>query len=213
MYPDWRFIDIPRTGTTSFLEAYGPGRNAGIRHTPYRPGHEFVSQFVTIVRHPLERLVSIWAYLAMAQPIHLEGANTFDEWVQMGIPFNQVFLQSWPGDGFDATMTKRGPWLVVPQAWWIARVPRGQLFVIRFENIEVDAKRFAESMRIPVKEFPHANAYPHKHWKEYYRDAKTLRIAEALYREDFLSFGYETIKTATSPWTSSQARRTVATAV
>jgi len=187
----WRYIDIPRTGSTSFRELFGPGADAGVRHTPYRPGHESATQFVTIIRHPLDRLVSIYAYVKKVQPNHLDGATSFAEWVKDGIPYNGVRLSSWNGDHADAARKKQGPWLTVPQWYWIEKVPTGMLRILRFENLDHDAEEFNRWLGRANNRFPHINQYPHPPWRELYADPEVLRIATAVYAIDLVNFQYE----------------------
>lgn len=164
------YIPIPKTASTTIREVL-------CIHADLRRASEVRGLKFTFVRHPMDRLVSMWLFSQNFRTEKMKryatGNETFAEFMQ--IPDNL---------------------LTAPQTYWIdAKVD----FVGRFETLR---ESLAELVSAYPKEFPHIRAgRPLKAilpayrkntrgpWQSYFTPA-TLAVAVARYAADFSAFGY-----------------------
>lgn len=148
------FVSIPKVASTSIGSVLGHDGMPRRASTLPRPRFAFV-------RHPLDRLVSMWSFASQPEFLPLMGGAplTFDEFIRANI-VNE---------------------LTRPQTHWLdAPVD----FIGRFERLHDDWRRISDT---PL---PHLNGTDHADWRSYYTP-ETLEIACERYTDDFRGLGYE----------------------
>ncbi|MCP4464706.1 MAG: sulfotransferase family protein [Planctomycetaceae bacterium] len=63
-------------------------------------------------------------------------------------------------------------------------------FVGRFERLQKDFTQVTKALGIPEIALPKTNWTNHSHYRDYF-DSETRELAEALYRRDLDTFGYQ----------------------
>lgn len=135
-----------------------------------------------MVRHPLDRLVSVYAFTHKGEVARPEA---FRQWVRDGMPCTP---------NLELPVSTRAPlrrrWITAPQMEWLedADGALGVDYTLRFEELAAAWKWFAEPRGL-VLGLPHHNISQRSDWRGYY-DAETEEIARARYRRDFEALGY-----------------------
>ena len=169
------FVHVPKTGGTSmglhlqdvggvpFKGCHASARGLAPRFPKRRPD-QFRFGFV---RHPCDRLVSLWA-----STIHAPEP-TFEAW-----------MKSYSGRQVPTCWSM----LSVGGELWVD-------FVGRFEDLESDWGKVCDGLEVEKKHelrtLPTHNGSEHGPWQSYY-DGKghLMERVERFYREDFERFGY-----------------------
>jgi hypothetical protein len=189
----WVFVHVPKNGGTSIrqalLRSFGSeyfgtagAKNPHCRARDYREvlGHDVWSSAFrfAVVRHPLDRLVSAWAY---AFTPAFEGVAGFRRWVEAGFPLH---------DRYHLRLSSgRRVWMHAPQVEWVGVGHMDVDLLIRFEAL--DQGWAAVASRIGADpQLGHDNRSERLDTSEYY-DTQTRRLAVARYAADFEQLGYE----------------------
>ena len=196
------FFAVPKTGTHAVREVLRPllndadweqqmltGRmlspvpelaNIGHGHISYQQlsravGQEELTKHFSfgIVRHPIERFMSVCAFLARTDPSY---ADDPEEWAKRAFGFERF----------------RQRVLVRPQSELLID-DSGELalsFIGRYEQLERDLNVICEELGAPLPTLKRRNVTPNKK-PDIYRDADFVRDLEAFYSADFRLLGYE----------------------
>ncbi len=129
------------------------------------------------VRNPYDRAVSLYFFL------HKKSY----------MPPDQGFLDFWrliADSRLEPVGAHKllGPGLCNPQVRWLERCDVD--VVGRFETLAADFRGITDKLGLGQVELPWVNATGHRHFASYFCD-ESRQIVEALYDEDFRSFGYE----------------------
>lgn len=137
----------------------------------------------TIVRHPLDRLVSAFHFLKKGG-FDPEDAKWADEHLTPYSTF-QDFVENW--------LTPENIWLKIhfqPQHFFLEDC-WGEIdldFVARFERLETDFRQICDRLGSRV-ELPHTNKSVRGHFWDYYTPQTARKVAD-IYRRDMELFGY-----------------------
>ena len=196
------FFAVPKTGTHAVREVLRPllndadweqqmltGRmlspvpelaNIGHGHISYQQlslavGQEEITKHFSfgIVRHPIERFMSVCAFLARTDPSYADDPV---EWAKRAFGFERF----------------RQRVLVRPQSELLID-DSGELalsFIGRYEQLELDLNVICEELGAPLPTLKRRNVTPNKK-PDIYRDADFVRDLEAFYSADFRLLGYE----------------------
>ena len=196
------FFAVPKTGTHAVREVLRPllndadweqqmltGRmlspvpelaNIGHGHISYQQlrravGQEEITNHFSfaIVRHPIERFMSVCAFLARTDPSYADDPV---EWAKRAFGFERF----------------RQRVLVRPQSELLID-DSGELalsFIGRYEQLERDLNVICEELGAPLPTLKRRNVTPNKK-PDIYRDADFMRDLEAFYSADFRLLGYE----------------------
>lgn len=131
---------------------------------------EGIYRTAAIVRNPYDRLVSTWA-CRMDKTLRASHYGkkyppcTFDE-----------FLARLPTFDQNTTPMHKG-------------LPDKIDFLIRYENLKEDWKRFGEWLGIELPTLLHENKSSRGPWEEYFSDDQ-LDTVYQIYEQDFIKYGY-----------------------
>lgn len=175
----------PKTGSTSLHQLLCGGRHRGWgvvgpsmdgrvdKHTCALPAEATTYRLAAVVRHPLDRLVSLWHHLVRFDA--REGRATQSFW----------FFANQVGRG-----EQRDPFFAWNQCRHLEGVPLAgerAATVLRLENL---AAGLAElGLSIDPAELPHLDRAHRSPWPRYY-DASLLAIVRDWARPDCERFGY-----------------------
>jgi len=166
------FLHIPRTGGLSVIDTMQDQtlHIEGIGKRYEVPWEDY--WIFTIVRHPLDRLVSLCGYV-LRPPYNgrVLTPEMFHAWVKGGMLDR---------DGGQYTVYSTQPYafdLCTPQMDCLDGVPINKTFRFeRLEDLELD--------------LPHLNSTGRLPWEAYYTDAEVLDLAMRRYAKDF-QLGYD----------------------
>jgi hypothetical protein len=154
----WRLIHIPKCAGTAIADAYGYGTEPGHPHLPSELFGSNVKLFA-IIREPLDRAVSICAYIHSAYNIAYNRVLQVDEfrrWAASGCPSDfddgSVRVVSFRGVG--------GLRITSQQVKWIDN----RVTLLRFDRLEEDVTRQMDSLGIAPK--PLARVKPSRRLQE-----------------------------------------------
>ena len=196
------FFAVPKTGTHAIREVLRPlltdadweqqmltGRmlspvpelaKIGHGHISYQQlsravGQEEITKHFSfgIVRHPIERFMSVCAFLARTDPSYADDPVA---WAKRAFGFERF----------------RQRVLVRPQSELLID-DSGELalsFIGRYEQLERDLNVICEELGAPLPTLKRRNVTPNKK-PDIYRDADFMRDLEAFYSADFRLLGYE----------------------
>ncbi len=162
----WRLIHIPKTGGNALRQAYGVGNwPGGDRHLPSWAFHDEGIQHVAVIRSPLDRTVSLCAYLMRGKLEEEQRHLTRDE------------FRAWWGGGMKSARAVILPGmgrptlrLNSPQSDWL----RGGEYLIDFDNLEAHAGRWALTQGLRPLMLGVPNRSRHHPYEWYYRDREDL---------------------------------------
>ena len=167
----WQFIHIPKNGGMSFRKAYAeyerellPTHNPAFMLSPTR-------RTVAVMRHPLDRLVSIYAF-------YHQDFNGFRDWVDSGR------WKKWPTLEIDTEQGRQKVPYSAHQTFWL----REETYLIRFEDYARGVALWAEEAGFPQVEWHHRNASKSRNgerWEELLRDDQA-RMLYRYYEDDFV---------------------------
>lgn len=165
---DFTYISNPKTASTSVhdtLMKAGYGIPANQRHIPPHQIHwDSKRVFVTNVRHPADRLVSVWAYTAKNAGVQ------FDKWLR-GRP--HIF------GGVDIKRTSQHYWAQDEVA-----------IILRFERLEEDWAALLERFSLPFVPLSHERKSDHPHYADVLTE-DDWRIIKDRFAYDFEQWGYD----------------------
>jgi len=196
------FFAVPKTGTHAVREVLRPlltdadweqqmltGRmlspvpelaNIGHGHISYQQlrravGLEEITNHFSfaIVRHPIERFMSVCAFLARTDPSYADDPV---EWAKRAFGFERF----------------RQRVLVRPQSELLTN-DNGELalsFIGRYEQLDNDLNLICRELGAPFAQLNHRNVTSNKK-PEIYRDIDFLREVETFYSDDFNLLGYD----------------------
>jgi hypothetical protein len=172
----WRLITIPRTGGVSMAEAYGRGTESGHAHLPAKVFPDEVKLFA-VVRNPLDRLISICAYIRGAYQLNL-APREFRLWVCDGCrpdlhdPPQGLAITTWRGpDGLRITS---------PQTAWLD----DRVMLLRFDQLQAAGRRLAAETGQQDRWLPLLNTSKRQPTIEAYYDDRSLDAALERYAGD-----------------------------
>jgi hypothetical protein len=141
-----------------------------------REFHESAYKFC-FVRDPYDRAVSLFFFLNKKKYVP-EELDFLDFWrlvAEKGL--EPVGAHKLLGFG-----------LCNPQVRWLEHSEPD--FIGRFENIQVDFRHVVKELGVEEVELPWLNATRHDHFSAYYCE-ESKQIVDALFEEDFRTFGYQ----------------------
>lgn len=172
----WRFIHIPRTGGTSFAEAYGRGTEESVpgmiaksdKPVPNIPAHLparfFPKEVVTFafIRNPYERAFSMLGYLLNMN--HIDGVpqDLMSRWKADGCPtIPEKAFCAWADLGFPcrniaSVHALHGESLsfLTPQVDYL----RPDTIKLRYDRMEAETRRITEYLGLEYRPLPRMNA-------------------------------------------------------
>lgn len=173
--PGFRFHTVPRCGLSSITAATSlNSRYASILDEG--PGRR-----IQVVRHPLERLVSAWAFLVPKTvkrgEVEIPNPNwrPFEEWAP-------AVLDNPDGDYH----TRPQVWfsgLFKPELWLTSELSARWAEIVGGDIPPEETVARVEAGEMPALLLGARNASAHDPWEEYYSDQLRAR-AEAVYAED-----------------------------
>ena len=194
---DWAFVHIPKTGGVNFKqrvpkelirgEFYCPentkvlgGAMGRWKHQPipYQIEHNpdlANIQWITIVRHPADRLVSFYFYFKKKLKEHrgVDWDILLKTWIMNDGPWQK------PDEQFNL---EGGLWEThYPQHYWV----QGNILTFRMEDQLKDLEDYVGFRFTDTRH----NSTIHDSWETYYTNEMREVVYER-YREDFESFGY-----------------------
>jgi len=211
------FIHIPKTGGTSLANSlnFRPNR----RHSTFKESilysnsknfkddkfsyYDFKDRLkFSVVRHPLERLVSTYYYTCA--PKHRWGElNTSQLSIEhFDICMNRIIdilyngnSNYWEKSNIINDIGKHDGssyfWLA-PQYHWIMNNNYDLLVdhILKLDNIEQDSKLFADKYNFNLSKNKKLNSTKHDPWKKHFTK-KTKDFFTELYKKDFEFFGFD----------------------
>lgn len=188
---DFIFIHIPKTAGRSITQAFCEHHQIeydkhGVStigpklpiHTKAKDvmklfGSDFYNNALsfTVVRHPLDRLVSYYCYGQQNFESQFNSFNDFALWVIGEKDFD--VCENW--DLARTTQSQQIDWFVD--------------YTLKFETLQKDWSSIKE-LRDISEELPVVNVSSHEHWSTYYSPELEAKVRE-YFKEDFIKYQYE----------------------
>lgn len=181
------FIHIPKTAGKSIIQLF---HTAGACHLTYKEYEEHIGQDIssyyifTVIRDPLDRLVSLYAYFLNGGNSSRESLEFRKNWITPYKNFNEFVCHALPCDEVKHNR------MFLPQAEFLLD-KNGELpdiSIIRFERLGNDFKKVALKLSIN-KNLPHTNASNRKNLN-LYLSKEACEIIKKTYSEDYKLFDY-----------------------
>jgi len=162
--------------------------------------------FFTCVRHPLDRLYSLYSYGFSTKPFgefvdDIVG-GMYDEAASKNVKTNPKetqcsYLEAATGPIVRRTKyEKQKPTRINKIRSFSTDVNSAPIIILRFESIDADWKKFALDHNLRVKKLPVRNASKNRKtrdWREAYKllDTGKVKALEDIFASDFARFGYD----------------------
>jgi hypothetical protein len=182
------YVNVPKAACTSIQTAISSHRNVAIAASPRTCGVLRIVKlqhlhWFTVVRHPCDRLVSLWAdYLTPPYPRESLAAN----------PELSHFV-GWSFGSFARAIARHDPRRTnahyAPQTdllHYNSQPLAAQ--VLRFESLSDDWAELSDRFGIPA--LPHLRKSDHLPWQEMYTP-ELAQMVRHRYADDFRNYGYE----------------------
>ena len=177
------FVHIPKTAGRSVGLAFGKRDqfHKSIDVLKKEIGDEKY-YFFSVVRNPLDRMVSMYFYLKNKNEFPYEQNMTFDDFIKEG-------KEWWDSKPLDLSTKNKEikNFYFSPQTMWIARGGKIEVDkVIKFEKLNEQFQFIIERFNLK-NNLPHTNASSHNHYSTYYnKNSKSL--VKEWFESDFNMF-------------------------
>lgn len=183
------FVHIPKTAGCSI--EYALSGKSERKHISLEKINSLVKDYYifSVVRNPLDRLVSMFFYLKKLEETPYKSKMTFSDFIKEGSNWwksNYSIRYRDYEDNFDWEQYKK-TFYFTPQTTWIKR--DGKIAVdaiIKFENLEIEFYQVCKKLNIATT-LEHLNYTEHQHYGYYY-DEELIDICKKWFEDDFAEF-------------------------
>lgn len=181
------FIHIPKTAGKSIIQLLHKGGACHLTYQEYEKyiGEKIKSYYIfTVVRNPVDRLISLYAYYLSGGNSSKESLTFKKKWISPYKDLNEFVCNALI---FDEVKSNR---MFLPQSAFIldsnGNLP--QITIVRFEKLDDDFKKVSDHLSLKAQ-LPHVNVSKRK-GLDTHLSKEALKVIEQIYYEDFRLLGY-----------------------